>query len=749
MISSRAGVALLLTILVVLSGACATQDTGEVVFADSTGALAVALTEQPYRLDAPAGTFPAGHRVEVRPVDALPDAGAGRSTGVPIEFVSDVQPVHPVTVQTLVPIDGDVDATTATVWDPTTMRPEALLVEMLPNGHLRVEVPHFSGFGFFSFPNPIDLSEWIIEGAIGFLEDFINTPYECSTPQFGSTLLDSTGYPTSVHLQVDVEDKDVARSTVTMNICNRLRSVLAYETEGGGEVDGFALPRSELGHDVRLQGASGDPFVLTARFNAEAVTATVALLVLDALPGGTAYTTKLIQKGLANSGSITLITNSARSCASAIEAALAAPDVTRWDGAVSCLKNLDSFQDAVLQLAAEAAVELGLDGAASAARLGGPLDLIIAGQVINRIAAEWLLFEPPSVVTFPYRLRCTSGEPCSPRTGAAPPTMPDPENTTYSLTCAGEADQPFTVQVRDGRGTADVPGSSSSFDISIEASAAGDLTGDGSAETAVLIYCAPRPSNFFVSEVVVIAGNSAPLPRLPTIDPADGGYPIPVYDPDEFLIRDATLTTGIDDYAPNESHADMPSLHFVYEWEWNGQDFVPRQVGGPQAPAEGLVLDAAGLGAVAFGEDMVDVEQTLSTILGEPDDDSGFVDMICESSGESGRELVWGPLVVAFEGPRDQATFKAYQYGGFNRDRQLAAGDPLGLRTSAGIGLGSTGHDILAAYGAAAVFSEGSPGGFPPPTWYWSPSETEYLFMTMDGNSPSSAVIAFGGTCGE
>lgn len=64
-------------------------------------------------------------------------------------------------------------------------------------------------------------------GANGLIQDFFNTPYECSSPMFQSDLLDSAGYPNTVHLQVDVEDKDVARSTVTMNICNRLRSVMA------------------------------------------------------------------------------------------------------------------------------------------------------------------------------------------------------------------------------------------------------------------------------------------------------------------------------------------------------------------------------------------------------------------------------------------------------------------------------------------------------------------------------------------
>lgn len=67
-------------------------------------------------------------------------------------------------MQTLMPVDVNVDSTIAAVWDPATTKPEALPVEMLANRHLSVELPHFSGFGFFTFPAPIDLSEWIIIG---------------------------------------------------------------------------------------------------------------------------------------------------------------------------------------------------------------------------------------------------------------------------------------------------------------------------------------------------------------------------------------------------------------------------------------------------------------------------------------------------------------------------------------------------------------------------------------------------------
>ncbi|MFD2091177.1 esterase/lipase family protein [Blastococcus deserti] len=172
----------------------------------------------------------------------------------------------------------------------------------------------------------------------------------------------------------------------------------------------------------------------------------------------------------------------------------------------------------------------------------------------------------------------------------------DPYNATYSLTCGGESADPFSVRVTDGHGSADNPVTGGSYDVNVAAVSTGELTGNGRAETAVLLYCSPQPSNFFVSEAVVFLGRRPTHQiRLATLDPYEGLYPIPIYDPEEFVVRDGRLVTGIDDYDADDSHADPPSLHFVYEWRWNGSEFLPSQISGDSDQSPSLAEQAKAL----------------------------------------------------------------------------------------------------------------------------------------------------------
>jgi hypothetical protein len=425
--------------LVVFPTANSAVEPAAVVVADSDGGLSVTLDGLPYRLEAVAGTLPPDSRLEVGAAEGLRDLGVGRLLLPAVSLRSSVQPVRPVRVETTEPLDlPDVTAATAAVWDPAVRLPEALSIEQLEDGRVRALVPHFSAFGLFGFPSQADLIPWQIKGAVGYLENFFNLPFDCSSPTYSSTLLTPDGHPSSVHLQVDAVDKDVGAGTVSLPVCNRLRTVMTYVGSGAGSATGFALPRSEVPLDVHLQGTAGDRFTLTARFDRDAAIATVVLLLIDAMPSGQALTTRLIQNGLVNSGSLTLIVDIGRSCGSAIDAALATPGARSWDAALSCLRNLGAFTDAIAQLAYETAVEIGLDEALEAVpqRFSVHLDLILGGQVFNRVLAEWIWFDGPRELAFPFRLWCGDPAACPFRTPAPPADehtpIPGPESGSGS-----------------------------------------------------------------------------------------------------------------------------------------------------------------------------------------------------------------------------------------------------------------------------------------------------------------------------
>jgi hypothetical protein len=394
-----------------------------VIAADADGGLSVTLERLPYRLEAPAGTFPANHLLEIGAAEETPDLGTGRLLLPAVSITSTVQPTQPVTVETIEPLDiPDISAATAAVWEPDVNLPEALAIEQLDDGRVRTRVPHFSAFGLFSFPSLEDLIPFQVTGAIGLTKDLFNFPFDCSTPSYASALLTPDGHPASVHLQVDAVDKDVGAGTVTLPICNRLRTVMHYVSSGAGSTTGYALPRSEFPNDVHLRGSAGDQFTLTARLDREAAIATVALLTIDALPSGKAIASKLIKDGILDSGTLTLIVNIGFSCGSAIDAALARPTARSWDAALSCLKNLESFSEAIAQWAAETAVAIGLDvGVEAAARLVPVINWILGSHVYVRFLAEWAFFDPPREVAFPFRLWCGHPAACPFATRTAPP----------------------------------------------------------------------------------------------------------------------------------------------------------------------------------------------------------------------------------------------------------------------------------------------------------------------------------------
>jgi hypothetical protein len=156
-------------------------------------------------------------------------------------------------------------------------------------------------------------------------------------------------------------------------------------------------------------------------------------------------------------------------------------------------------------------------------------------------------------------------------------------NTSYISTCGGAAPHPFTVTVQNGKSTASggPQDPQQHYDMQIEAVQRGDLTGGGKSDTAVLIYCAPQPSNFYLEDVQVFGpdGNLlAELPHVGTLTPSGSPLP-PQYVPSELSIRGGQLIAGMKFYAPTDSHAGGPSLHGTLTWKWNGHQFVLQPPG--------------------------------------------------------------------------------------------------------------------------------------------------------------------------
>lgn len=126
----------------------------------------------------------------------------------------------------------------------------------------------------------------------------------------------------------------------------------------------------------------------------------------------------------------------------------------------------------------------------------------------------------------------------------------------------------------NGTGTVPGAGGYDEITVTVSATATGDVTDDGAPETAVLLSCAPRPSNFFVEDVQVFSLNGSLLDELPnaeTLDPQ--GILPPEYVPEELVIEGGVLVAGMRFYATGDSHADGPSEPQTLEWQWNGSSF--------------------------------------------------------------------------------------------------------------------------------------------------------------------------------
>ena len=165
------------------------------------------------------------------------------------------------------------------------------------------------------------------------------------------------------------------------------------------------------------------------------------------------------------------------------------------------------------------------------------------------------------------------------------------------------------------------------------------------------------------------------------------------------------------------------------------------------APGAELVLRNNGLGDAAFGADPEGVIAYVSSIIGNPTVDTGWVDPLSVGAcpGTELRQVFWGDLTLQFSDESSVTSgrrhFFSYVYGPSFVEGQIA---PAGLKTDAGIGVGSTVAELTATYPSAVINPGDDFGG---PNFFVNDGLAGFL----TGVTPTDTVTSVlgGQGCGE
>ena len=165
------------------------------------------------------------------------------------------------------------------------------------------------------------------------------------------------------------------------------------------------------------------------------------------------------------------------------------------------------------------------------------------------------------------------------------------------------------------------------------------------------------------------------------------------------------------------------------------------------AAVEGLGLSGDGLGDALFGADAQGVIDYVSSVLGAPTNDTGWIDPLSIGAACPGTEVRfvdWHDLYLFFSDETGYAS-DARHFAGFVYGPAFGATlTPFGLSTDAGIDVGSTVAELRAVYPSVVVNPDDELSG---PNFVLD----DGLFGFLSGGGDSDTVIAFqGGTgCGE
>ena len=164
----------------------------------------------------------------------------------------------------------------------------------------------------------------------------------------------------------------------------------------------------------------------------------------------------------------------------------------------------------------------------------------------------------------------------------------------------------------------------------------------------------------------------------------------------------------------------------------------------PPLGVDELILGPEGIGGALLGADPDTSVSYISSILGAPTDDSGWVDplefYLCR--GTTVRRVEWGVLSVMFGDESDIATGRthliSWTYGLIDR----LGDEPLGLRTAGGVTLGDQLDGLRAEFGSIAV-DEGDADLDIPPSFYIGPTlrglstgvaDDDYVLVLIGGS---------------
>jgi hypothetical protein len=175
---------------------------------------------------------------------------------------------------------------------------------------------------------------------------------------------------------------------------------------------------------------------------------------------------------------------------------------------------------------------------------------------------------------------------CAPRSAppaASPASSAGPHDwrdATYRVTCDGLLLGTIQARLVDGAAHVPVDVSQSAeyqdVDLRLEATATGDVDGDGKPDTVVLLQCAPQPSNGWVEEVHVFRSDGSQLAVLPSPSSLpQNSILAPLYVPSELKVENGEIVAAMKAYGPGDSHASGPSVPFTVRWHWTGNAFVP------------------------------------------------------------------------------------------------------------------------------------------------------------------------------
>ncbi|HKX74548.1 MAG TPA: hypothetical protein VJR05_04080 [Acidimicrobiia bacterium] len=169
-------------------------------------------------------------------------------------------------------------------------------------------------------------------------------------------------------------------------------------------------------------------------------------------------------------------------------------------------------------------------------------------------------------------------------------------------------------------------------------------------------------------------------------------------------------------------------------------------------PLASLVLAEQSLGPLNFGTDAEDTISGLTSILGPPDEDTGWVDSFSAFGtcpGTEARLVRWVSLQAFFtNGATDWAPEGTRHFFHYSQSAAAGGGEIHTLTTDRQIGLGSTIADLETAYGSQLTVTDDP---LFDTLWEVEPAGPGLLWGSASASTPDGVVTAINGGfgCGE